>query len=85
MAYGIDAKGNNINRLFIKHVDLDSIFYTDTIPQVLDLLWSKDNKSFYYTIPEPKTLRSYRVYKHTLGTYYKTNPLYLRNQQNLSA
>lgn len=75
LAYGIDAKGNNINRLFIKDVDLDSIYYTDTIPQVLDLLWSKDNKSFYYTIPEPKTLRSYRVYKHTLGTYYKTDPL----------
>ncbi len=68
LAYGIDAKGNNVNRLYIKHIDKDSIYVADTIPQVLDVLWCKDNNSFYYTVPEPKTLRSYRVYRHYLGS-----------------
>lgn len=30
--------------------------------------WANDNKTVFYTIQEPKTLRSYRIYKHTLGT-----------------
>jgi oligopeptidase B len=75
LAYGIDAKGNNVSRLYIKHIDNDSIYYADTISQVLEVLWSKDNHSFYYTIPEPKTLRSYRVYRHYLGSNSKTDEL----------
>src|SRR5690606_12791174 len=30
--------------------------------------WSNDNKTIYYVKIDPQTLRSFQVYKHTLGT-----------------
>lgn len=70
VAYGIDQKGNNINKLFIRSISGDSIFTVDTIPQALDMEWAADNKTFYYTTPENKTNRSYRLYRHILGRSY---------------
>ncbi len=75
-AYAIDDKGNNIGKLFIKHIDGDSLL-TDTIPAVTSFIWAEDNRTFYYTIPEPKTNRAYRVYRHKLGTHYTTDELIL--------
>ncbi len=75
LAYGIDNKGNNVSKLFIKNIDADTIFNHEIIDQVLSLLWCNDNRSFYYTTPEPKTLRSFRVYKHVLGTDIRADEL----------
>lgn len=33
-----------------------------------NLEWANDNKNIYYTRQDPNTLRSYQVYRHTLGT-----------------
>lgn len=30
--------------------------------------WANDNKTIFYTVKDPVTLRSYKVFKHTLGT-----------------
>lgn len=74
-AYAVDSKGNNVGKLFIKDIDNDSVFYTDTVPQILDFIWGEDNQTFYYTVPEDKTKRAYRVYRHTLGTPYTADEL----------
>ncbi|MDZ4666933.1 MAG: prolyl oligopeptidase family serine peptidase [bacterium] len=75
LAYGIDGKGNNVHKLFIKQIDADSIYAQETLEGVLSVLWCKDNYSFYYTVPEPKTLRSHKVFKHILGTKHSEDQL----------
>jgi oligopeptidase B len=78
-AYAIDDKGNNIGKLFIKHIDGDSLL-TDTIPAVTSFIWAEDNRTFYYTTPEPKTNRAFRVYRHILGNHFSTDELILEEQ-----
>lgn len=31
-------------------------------------VWANDNKTFFYTKNDPQTLRSYKIYRHILGT-----------------
>ncbi|MFN7313430.1 MAG: DUF5686 family protein [Bacteroidota bacterium] len=76
-AYGIDNKGNNIGKLYIKHIDTDSLLSIDTIPAITSFIWGESSNFFYYTIPEAKTNRSYRVYRHVLGTHYSNDELIL--------
>ena len=65
--YGIDNKGNNILTYYLKHIDTDSTYQTEKIENTLELHWAEDNKTVYYTKPEDKTLRSFRVYRHIIG------------------
>mgnify|MGYP000045645299 CR=1 FL=1 len=37
--------------------------------------WANDNKTIFYTKKDPVTLRSYRIYKHELGTDQKDDKL----------
>lgn len=79
-AYGIDDKGHRISKLFIKHIDADSLLTIDTIPKVNGFMWGEDSRFFYYTVPEPKTNRAYRVYRHRLGSNYLNDELVLEEQ-----
>ncbi len=65
--YGVDTKGNNITTIYLKHIDTDSLYKLETIENVIQLVWAEDNKTIYYTKPEDKTLRAYRVYRHIVG------------------
>lgn len=65
--YGVDNKGDNVMKLFIKDLRTDSIYY-DEVPNVTDAVWANDNRNIYYLIPEEKTKRSYRLFRHMLGT-----------------
>ena len=65
--FGIDSKGNNILTYYLKHIDHDSTYQTEKLETILGLNWAEDNKTVYYTKPEDKTLRSYRVYRHIIG------------------
>lgn len=76
-AYGIDDKGNHISKLFIKHIDTDSLLTIDTIPRINSFMWGENSSFFYYTVPEDKTHRAYRVYRHRLGTHYLNDELIL--------
>ena len=41
----------------------------DTIPDVTgNLAWANDNRTIFYGKQDPETLRSYRIYRHLLGT-----------------
>lgn len=76
-AYAIDTKGNNIGSLIIKDIDADTILHTDSIPALLSFSWGEDNQTFYYGVPEPKTNRCYKIYRHHLGTYFTADEMLL--------
>ncbi len=43
-------------------------FFTEQIPHVTTTAWAADNKTVFYTTEDTVTLRSNKVWKHTLGT-----------------
>lgn len=49
-----------------------------------DLVWANDNKTIFYTTQDPNTLRSDKVYRHTLGSKEKDKLIYEENDPTLS-
>jgi hypothetical protein len=64
-----------VNTYFLKNIDEDSLYKTDKLENVMSLVWATDNKTVFYTKPEDKTLRQYRVYMHKLGTSVQSDSL----------
>ena len=65
LMYGVDDKGDRLVDVYFKHIDTDSIF-ADTLRNVSSAIWMGSN-AIIYTLPEPKTNRSFKAYKHVLG------------------
>ncbi len=75
VAYAEDVVGRNKYTLRVKDLATGKLL-ADTIKDVTPaLVWHNDNKSFFYVGKEAKTLRSYRVYRHVLGTAQKDDAL----------
>jgi oligopeptidase B len=66
--YGIDNNGGRVQTYFLKNIEKDTTYAPEKLEKVLNLVWAMDNKTVYYTKPEDKTIRQYRVYKHVIGT-----------------
>ena len=67
VAYLIDTTGGRRSTLFIKNLETGELLKDVIYPVTGSLAWGNDNKTLYYNIPD-KTVRSYKVMKHTLGT-----------------
>ena len=68
MVYGVDTVSRRQYTLYFKNLETGELF-EDEIPETNGgAVWANDNKTIFYTKNDPQTLRSYRVYKHVLGT-----------------
>lgn len=67
LAYGVDANGSRVARVYFKDVNGDSLL-KDEIPACSGLTWAQDNKTVFYLVPDKKTKRNYQLYRHVLGT-----------------
>ena len=66
--YGIDTGGRRFYTLRFKDLDTGRIL-DDVIPDVTgNTAWALDNKTVFYGRQDPETLRSYQIWRHTLGT-----------------
>lgn len=67
-AFATDTVGRRIYTLRFKDLTTGKIL-PDTIENVTgNHAWANDNKTVFYSKQDPKTLRSYRIYRHVLGT-----------------
>ncbi len=66
MAYAIDKTGNFESTVFFKEMKTGNKL-KDVLHKVTSLAFAADNRMVFYTVQEPKTNRSYRLYKHVLG------------------
>jgi oligopeptidase B len=67
-AYASDSVGRRFFTVRFKDLTTGEL-----LPDVIDsvtpnIAWANDNKTLFYTKQDPETLRSYRVYRHVLGT-----------------
>jgi oligopeptidase B len=67
-AYAIDTVGRRFYTLRVKNLETGEIL-ADEIPDVTaNVTWAMDNRTLFYTKQDPGTLRSYQIWRHTLGT-----------------
>ena len=63
----MDTQGRNFYTVLIKNLTTGK-FLNDKLENTRgNIIWSLDNKSFYYTIPDTVTLRKYQVKRHVIG------------------
>jgi oligopeptidase B len=67
MAYSLDLVSRRQYTIHVKNLETGEV-YKDNIENTNGgIVWANDNKTFFYTKKDPVTLRSYQIYKHTLG------------------
>jgi oligopeptidase B len=68
MAYPVDHVGRRIYTIRFKNLQTGEQL-EDTITDVTsNIAWAEDDRTLFYTRQDPVTLRSYRIYRHVLGT-----------------
>ena len=67
-AYGVDTVSRRIYTLRFKNLETGEL-YNDIIEGTTGgCTWANDNKTIFYTVKDEQTLRSYKIFKHILGT-----------------
>ena len=75
LAYAEDTVGRRQYTIHIKNL-VTGETAADVVPNVSgDIAWAADDRTLFYVENDPKTLRSYRVKKHVLGTDAKSDAL----------
>ncbi|WP_261387348.1 S9 family peptidase [Chitinophaga pinensis] len=68
LAYGVDTVSRRQYTIYIKNLQTGEVL-ADAIPETSgSAAWASDNKTFFYTIKNPVTLREERVMRHVTGT-----------------
>lgn len=68
LAFAEDTGGRRIYTIRFKDLSSGELL-DDEIPEVTgNMTWADDNKTLFYSKQDPVTLRSYRIYRHALGT-----------------
>jgi len=67
-AYGVDTVSRRIYTIRFKNLETGEL-YNDVIEGTTGgCTWANDNKTVFYTRKDEQTLRSYKIFKHILGT-----------------
>jgi oligopeptidase B len=75
LAFAADEVGRRIYTIWFKNLETGEL-YSDSIPEVTgNFVWAADSLTLFYSKQDPETLRSHRIYKHTLGTGSESDQL----------
>jgi len=68
LAFAVDTVGRRFYNIHFKNLDSGKMV-EDIIPNVTgNMAWANDNRTLFYTKQDQETLRSYQIFRHTLGT-----------------
>ncbi len=68
LAFAEDTVGRNIVTIRFRNLRTGELL-DDVIPEVTwNMAWAEDNRTLFYAKQDPSTLRSYRIYRHQLGS-----------------
>ena len=74
LAYSTDNTGFRQYRLHVRDLRSGKDL-ADTAEKVGSIAWAADNKTVFYSVEEDKTKRHYRIYRHTIGSDTKEDPV----------
>lgn len=73
LAFGEDTLSRRIYLLKFKDLETGELL-ADEIPGTTgSAVWANDNRTVFYTVKDPETLRSYKIMKHIIGTDVSTD------------
>ncbi|MCM4156064.1 S9 family peptidase [Gramella sp. AN32] len=75
IAFGTDTLSRRQYTIRIKNLETGEILEEEIKNTTGGSTWANDNKTLYYTKKDPQTLRSFKVFKHILGTNPKEDQL----------
>ncbi len=75
LAFAADTVGRRIYTLKFKNLATGEILADQISAVTGNMAWANDNKTLFYAKQDPTTLRSFQIYKHTLGTDSAGDPL----------
>jgi len=68
LAYAVDTVGRRKYSIKFKSLENGEMFSDEVANVTGNLVWAEDNKTVFYARQDEQTLRSFQIYKHTLGT-----------------
>jgi oligopeptidase B len=68
LAYGVDHVSRRQYTLFFKDLETGNLLADSVINTTGQTEWANDNKTVFYILKDPETLRAAVVMRHTLGT-----------------
>lgn len=68
VAYAVDTVSRRQYTIRIKDLDNNTTLEDEITNTTGGSVWANDNKTLFYTKKDPNTLRSYKIFKHVLGT-----------------
>lgn len=66
-AYGVDTRGRRFYDLYFLDLDTGQTLSETIKDTTSDFEWANDSQTILYTQQHPDTLRSYRIFRHTIG------------------
>jgi len=70
LTYGVDTISRRMYTIHIKNLETGEM-YSDQIPITTgSVAWANDNKTMFYTKKDEITLRSHKIFRHSLGEDY---------------
>ncbi len=68
LAYAVDTVGRRFYTIRFKNLATGEPLADEIRDVTGNMAWANDNQTLFYTKQDPNTLRSYRVYRHILGS-----------------
>jgi len=68
LAYSVDYSGYEDYTLVFKDLEQGTMLLDEIVKTEYAAEWASDNQIIFYIVTEKDTKRSYRVYRHTIGT-----------------
>ncbi|MDR2122699.1 MAG: S9 family peptidase [Flavobacteriaceae bacterium] len=73
--FTVDTVGRRIYTIQVKDLTTGEI-YSDILEKTTgNVVWANDNKTLFYSVQDSQTLRSSKIFRHTLGTSQKDDIL----------
>ncbi len=71
LAFGVDTVSRRKYTIYVKNLETGELLPDKISITTGGSTWSNDNKTLYYTTKDPETLRSNKIFRHTLGSSQK--------------
>ncbi|MBV1878042.1 MAG: S9 family peptidase [Pseudomonadales bacterium] len=80
LAYAEDILSRRVYTLRFKDLQSETLLPDVIYNADTSIAWANDNKTVFYVLKDPTTLRPYRLMKHTLGTTVESDQLIYEEQ-----
>ena len=67
LAYAVDFVGRRKYTIYVKDLTTGELLKDSIVDTTPNIAWANDNKTLFYAVQHPVTLRYYRIYRHVLG------------------